>query len=227
MKQTIASTVGPGQVVLRVNEQVVGTNATSFDGRFQHQGGFGIVQDADVLCDTVSLCGVQSGFDLGPGRWDDLYVLDLSGSVNNDFLGDMRVEAIFPTAPGSHTDFTPIGSGANWSAVDDATIDGDTTYVSGNAIGQMDTYNFADLSSVPSTIKAFQLSMVMRKDDAGGRIVSTQIRSGGNDYTSGRRLSVGDQYALYLDVWNQNPDGEVAWTGSTINAVQAGVKIVG
>lgn len=67
----------------------------------------------------------------------------------------------------------------------------------------------------------------MRKDDAGGRVVSTQVRSGGSDFTSPKQISVGDQYAVYTDVWNTDPNGNIAWTGATINAVEAGIKIVG
>ena len=217
LKQTISSSVAAGQVVLRINEQVVAQNAGSFNGTFWTRSGFGgqiVIGDA-LVADTIGLCGLQSGFDLGPGRWDDLYALDLTGATNNDFLGDMRVEAIYPTGAGTYADFTPTGAASNWQAVADTTIDNDATYVSGNAVGQKDTYRFAGLSSVPTTVRGFQLSLVTRKDDAGGRILATQLRSGGADFTSGRHLSVGDQYAVYTDIWNQNPNGNVPWSGAS------------
>lgn len=38
---------------------------------------------------------------------DDLYILDTTGSTNNDFLGDVKVVAVLPDSDGTHTDFTP------------------------------------------------------------------------------------------------------------------------
>ena len=60
----------------------------------------------------------SSSFDI-----DDLYICDDNGSVNNDFLGDVRVEAIFPSGNGNSS--VLVGSDGNstdnYALVDEAT----------------------------------------------------------------------------------------------------------
>lgn len=220
---TFNTAAGVGTTVIRMNEQVVGSNTASYDST---------MAGSVAYCDTVALGQISdsgafyNGNPSNTSSWDDAFFLDTTGVVNNGFLGDMRVEAVHPTGPGTYTELTP-NTGTNWAAVADTTIDDDTTYVHGNAIGLMDTYVFGALSSTPTLVKGFQLTTVMRKDDAGGRIVATQVRSGGSDFTSPKQISVGDQYAVYTDIWNSDPNGNIAWTGATINAVEAGIKIVG
>ena len=38
---------------------------------------------------------------------DDIYICDTDGTANNDFLGQILVEAIFPNADGDNSDWTP------------------------------------------------------------------------------------------------------------------------
>jgi hypothetical protein len=37
--------------------------------------------------------------------YDDLYICDTSGSTNNNFLGDVRIDCLRPNADGTHSDF--------------------------------------------------------------------------------------------------------------------------
>ena len=49
---------------------------------------------------------------------DDVYLLDSTGSApRNTFLGDSRVETLYPVADGAHTDWTPDTGTAHWSRV--------------------------------------------------------------------------------------------------------------
>src|SRR3972149_4528365 len=60
-------------------------------------------------------------------RFDDLVILDTAGSVNNDFLGDVRVEGGVVNADGSPVDWTAL-SGSDVSNVDENPPDEATTY---------------------------------------------------------------------------------------------------
>lgn len=64
--------------------------------------------------------------------WDDLYVCDSSGDLNNDFLGDVKVKTLEPVADGYLTDFS-TSSGTNHTVLVDELpqtgIPGDTNYV--------------------------------------------------------------------------------------------------
>ncbi len=48
-------------------------------------------------------------------QYDDIYVLDGSGSINNDFLGRRQVQAIRPNSAGDSTQWDP-SAGANYAA---------------------------------------------------------------------------------------------------------------
>jgi hypothetical protein len=49
---------------------------------------------------------------------DDFYICDDTGDFNNDFLGDVRVDAYFPTADGTYQDFAKSTGAASWSLLD-------------------------------------------------------------------------------------------------------------
>lgn len=159
--------------------------------------------------------------------YDDLYFLDTTTSTNNGLLGDIRVECIHPTSAGNYSQFTPAGAASNYQCVNEVAEDGDTTYVSSSTIQAIDTYKFAALSSNPTAIFALQVNALARKDDAGGRALSTQLRVNNTDYTNSAVHQVADGYTLVSDIWNTNPNTGVAWTGTDVNNLEAGIKLVG
>lgn len=70
------------------------------------------------------------------GSWvffDDIYILDTTGTVNNDFLGDVKVSPLYPSGPGSNGGFTGVNSGGSNGTNRITTPDGGTpTYTSGS-----------------------------------------------------------------------------------------------
>ena len=158
--------------------------------------------------------------------FDDLYVCDDTGSYNNDFLGDCRIETLFPDEAGSSTQWTP-SAGSNYENVDDAgSNDGDSTYNSSSTADQVDLYGMAELTATPVAIHGIQEAIVARKDDAGSRSVRVMLRSDGTNYDNGSDLSLSDSFAhLVMPPRERDPSGE-AWVKATVNALEAGVKLV-
>ena len=155
---------------------------------------------------------------------DDLYLCDGQGSSNTTFLGEIRIETLFPTGAGSNTAWTPI-TGANYACVNQNPEDGDTTYVSTSTPVAKDSYAMADLSSTPTTVFGMQTVATCRKDDAGAHSAASIIRSGGTDYAA-TTTTLPSAYTCMLDVWEQNPDGSGVWTGASVNAMEVGVTLV-
>lgn len=153
----------------------------------------------------------------------DLYVCDQSGSVNNDFLGDMRVLTLLPGGAGNTTGWT-ASAGSNYQCVDEAAPNGDTDYVSTATATTKDTYAYPSLSVSPSTIAGVQTVLDVRKDDAGSRTVVPVTRSGGTDY-DGSSYSVTDTYAMNCQIRETDPATSAAWTESGVNAAEWGVKL--
>ena len=157
--------------------------------------------------------------------YDDLYLCDETGSANNNFLGDCRVECLLPIGAGSEAQWTPL-SGANYANVDEVVPDDDTTYNKSNTVGGVDTYVMADLVSATGLIYGVQYLEFARKDNAGSRFIAPVARIGGTDY-AGSAVGLGDSYVFTREIKELSPATAAAWTLSEINAMEYGVKVTG
>ena len=158
-------------------------------------------------------------------NFDDLYVANDAGSVNNTFLGECRVQTQYPSANGAENDFTAIGAGTNWQCVDETIMDDDTTYVKSGVVGNIDDYAMGTVSFT-GTIFGVQVNVTQKKDDVGSRAITPMVRSGGTNYL-GTAVTCQTDYLTAQHIFELNPNGNVAWTNTTINAMNAGLKVTG
>lgn len=161
---------------------------------------------------------------IGSNQWysffDDLYLLDTTGSTNNDFLGDCKVETLVPDGAGNYTQWTPL-SGNNWENVDDTTPDDDSTYVSTSGTDFKDTYTFDNLTTGVAEIYGVQSNVYARKDDADFVGIEGLYRINSTDYTvSGGNLS--DTYTYQTKIKEKNPDTDAQWTVTDVNSLEFG-----
>jgi hypothetical protein len=159
----------------------------------------------------------------GPITIDDLYICDDTGTENNDFLGDVRVELHTPVDVGALSQWTPA-SGLNYENVDETLPNFDEDYVTANDPGLIDTYQFSDITLASGTILGIQHCLLARKDDAGSRVIKPIARLGENNY-EGSSLSVPDNYIYLLDISEENPETEMRWTVTDINNAEFGQKL--
>lgn len=207
IKATIADTNGLFEV--RVNEQVWVTYA-------------GDTKYSSTLANarTIRFCcasWVYTGF-------HDLYICDGTGTVNNNYLGDVRVDTVRPIGAGALTQFSPQGGSVNWENVDDATSDGDTTYNVSDTAGIIDTFDCANLSAIGSVISGLQVNLMSRKDDAGARTLRAVARASGTNY-EGSDNALTTDYRVCRQIWDQNPATVATWTESAINGAEFGYKV--
>lgn len=155
----------------------------------------------------------------------DLYAADTSGDTNNDFLGDARVDLLQPTGDGNYSGFTPSSGSAHWSLVDDDAPDA-SDYVSASSVGTRDSYTLSDLQHLASqTIFGVQVCAAAFKDDPGTRELATFVRSNGvNGDGAGVTLGTSENYVR--QIFETNPDGDVAWTEAAVDSMEAGIKVV-
>lgn len=152
---------------------------------------------------------------------DDLYICDDSGADNNDFLGDLRVDALLPDGVGNSSDFTP-SAGANWQCVDENPPNDDADYVEEATINDHDTYTFENTPIAAGTLYGLQQAVYARKDDAGFRTLKGMIRSGGADYEGTDLHPLSDSYLYFLEIFEQDPDTAAAWLVAGLNAGEFG-----
>lgn len=179
-------------------------------------GNFGSTAAGNLLLGTT---GTSSAAD--QVSWDDIYVLDTTGSApRNTFLGDVRIETIYPNGAGNYTQWTP-DSGSNYARVNEAQADGDTSYVSDSTVGHRDSYAFGNIDA-GATVYGVQTNLYARKDDAATRQVAPFIRQSSTDY-DGTTVTLGSNYTVYSQLYNQDPTS-ADWTPTTVNADEFGIK---
>lgn len=155
--------------------------------------------------------------------YDDCYLCDQTGSTNNDFLGDVRVESIFPNAVGTTTQFTNSAGNStnNYSYL--TSLDADTSYVAASTANKIDTYNMANIVTSKGTVYGVQSNIYHRKSAAGTSPLAPVMCVGGTNYV-GNTIYSGDSYLIDNQIYETNPNTGVAWTISDVNNVEFGFK---
>lgn len=202
-----------------------GTYEVRVDGSTKVSGtGADTQNTANATANQISL-GAINGSTVTTD-FDDLYVCDGAGSVNNDFLGDRRVDAYLPSGNGNSSQLTGSDGNStdNYLLTDDNPANDDTDYVEHATVGNKDTYGMADMSHTPSSISGVQVLASAKKDDAGARSIATVTRSGITDF-DGATQPLSTSYAYYADIREVDPNTSAAWTKTNFNASEHGVKV--
>jgi hypothetical protein len=176
---------------------------------------------------TANQITIGGQFGAPPGNYDsdDLYICDATGSVNNDFLGDVRVEALLPSGNGNSSQL--VGSDAdstdNYLLVDEAAPNGDTDYVESSTPGDKDTYAYGNLAVTAGTVYGIHLLPYAKKTDAGSRSIVSVSRLSATE-EDGPVKSLSGSYQFLPDIRETKPGGG-AWSVSDVNSAEFGVKV--
>ncbi len=156
-------------------------------------------------------------------KFDDLYLCDSTGTFDNTFLGECRVQTNYPFADGNEVDFVPKTGILHYAMVNEPQSDDDISYDAGSGIGQRELFQITPFS-FNGTIFGVQVNVTQRKDDVGNRTIAVENRQGIVDYEGAPVMSL-SQYAISSQIWQVNPNGGATWTLSTLNAAQFGIVI--
>jgi hypothetical protein len=212
-KITIKNSISANDFIIKVDGvEELNLSATT-DTQYQGFSGF----------DTIRFRGPYNS---GWAFVDDVYIVDITGSVNNDFLGTCRVEAINPNGNGNANQFNGSDGNSvdNYLHVDELLNDGDTSYVESETVSQKDQYTFSNLTGAISTIHGVSADTVCKKTEADVRTGKLFCRQGGADY-EGDEFSPTTSYFTYSNIWETDPDTAVAWLEAGVNAAEFGIKV--
>jgi hypothetical protein len=189
-----------------------------------------IVAGVDTLYSGayIDLVYINALYNNIPTYYDDVYVLDTTGSTNNDFLGDVVVDTLYPSGNGNYSQFDGSDGNSvdNYLLVNEAQHDGDTTYVEQSGVGNRDSYTFEDMSGAIGDIHGVSVCAVVNRDDGGARTGNIFCRKSGADYdgTAFTPTASGD-YAVHEEIYELEPVATGAWTESGVNASEFGIKV--
>lgn len=205
------------QVDVKVNGQTVISNAGVTTG----------INASDLIIGSASAdyFGFSGQITTGHITFDDVYVLDGTAGTtvhNNDFLGDIRILAIYPRADVT-TDWTPIGPGTDhYQRVNEHIPDDDTTYIKSGNPNDIDDYLFDLVSSFTGTIPGAQFLVYARKDDEGTRSIKHTVDQSVGTFPE---VFLADLYVYYHVPMDSKPGG-AGWTPALFNGTAFGVKLI-
>jgi hypothetical protein len=155
---------------------------------------------------------------------DDFYICSVTGSSPTDFLGDIRVDTLLPTADGTYNDGVPSTGTDSWSILD-TVPPVYTQYVSLTNTGEKESLQFGNLSPITSqTIYGIQVDLASSKSDAGTKIVAPLALSNAV-LGEGANSTLATSYFFATGIFASDPNTSTAWDESGVNAAEFGIVI--
>lgn len=211
LKTTISPTVGTVEVRVNGDPWLVLTNQNTRTSANNYATTLRVGCDVNNSVVTTSMW------------YDDFYLLDTTGTANNDFLGDCRVDALYPVSDGTYSSFTPSAGTSHYSLLNESAPDS-TTYVSSSTVGGKDSYHFGALP-VTGNVFAVQINNCCMKDDAGTRTAANLVRSGTSEL-QGAASGLPTSFTYKSSIHETDPATGGAWTATGVNAAEFGMVVV-
>lgn len=190
-------------------------------------GGVSVFSDTGIDTQTGSNSWSDNVRFFGAGgtqRWDDIYICDATGSLNNDFLGNSKVVAVFPDGDDTANWGTSTPNASHYANVDENPEDGDTSYVEESTTNLTDLYDYEALPAL-GDVYGLQINTTCRESDASTFTLITPIESNGTQDDDAGTVIGTTSYVNRYRVSETDPDTANAWTDTAINAAKFGVKV--
>jgi hypothetical protein len=183
--------------------------------------------------------GVIPAFQLhwpaGTWQFDDLYVCDDQGPINNTFRGLCAVQTrdavtdVSSGGGGGMKDWTPSAGTDHGALVDEVTPNGDTDFVASNTPGHIDTFKMQPITVPGTAVAGVLVYHQARKTDVGVRTMNSACRIGGTNYVSpSPDQALVTSYTIPVpSVFDVDPSTGSAWASqAAVNAAEFGPKLV-
>lgn len=206
-----------GEVYLRINGEDIG-NFTGLDTYYGNASQTG--------WDNVGWYNCYDNYD---HIIDDIYVCNQSGSINNNWLGDVIVRTRKPNGDVSVA-FTRSGGLTNYENVDNVAVSDDwddTSYVESGTSTQKDLYDYTNLETEDSSagIVGASIESVCKVTDASSIGAKHKVKSGATEIGKTTQNFMWDEYGYMIDIQETDPNTGSAWTPTNFDATQFGIEI--
>lgn len=164
---------------------------------------------------------------LGNCFFDDYYICDGSGILNNDFLGPCRILASNPDGDNSVNWSTryPANGDHYLTVADGALADDDTTYVEDNTTGHRDLFEYGSVSTLTS-IHGLAINTTCKVTDVNDVVdLKIIIESGGSEEVSSAKSISSTDYITISQISETDPNTSAPWENIDLNAAQFGFEV--
>jgi len=197
-----------------VTLKVAGTEVFNVDTDTRNGGSLGEIDNIRILSNNA----------LHRLAFDDVYVCDTEGTINNTFLGPIQVLTLSPTGDDT-TDFTATGAGTTHAdRVADANADDDTTYVESSTTDDQDIWDYEDIDT-GFTISGIEIDTDVRETDASDFTLATVVKSGATTDVDTAQPIAGTDWEILRRVVEVDPNTSEQWTAGNFNAAKFGVEV--
>ena len=159
--------------------------------------------------------------------FDDVYIIDTTGNELNNFLGDIRIDAVKISSPGTVSNWTPSSAGAAMISMIASTFpDSNLTYMFASVASAANRFRFSSMPSANGSIYGFQLLLaVARSNTTSAKSIAGLIFTSGTSQVGSTTTAPNTSYA-YLTMITSSDASGASWSSNTLFGTEFGVKIV-
>lgn len=158
----------------------------------------------------------SAGNSVGAARMDDWIIWDGTGDHNNDFMGERHCIQSMPDADTAEADWTP-SSGVDGYAMIDETTPNDLDYIQAGTAGDISEFEKAPVGIDTNDVAGVVLIARAWKTDVGDSTMRLGVHSGAV-VENGPEIFLGTTPVYEQEIFERNPNGDVAWTRATVDA---------
>jgi hypothetical protein len=170
--------------------------------------------------DTLAFMPVYAGNTTSIGYLDNLYVYDGTGDTNNTWLGERNVYTLKPSADTGDAGWVPSTGTTGYTILDNVPATAD--YVEAASPGTTSTFDITDLPSTEISIVGIQTSI--RAAKTGTAVTKVTANPVGAPAVEHELTQ--DQFLLFSQIDELDPDTGEPWTASAVNALQVTIERV-
>jgi hypothetical protein len=175
---------------------------------------------AEVIAYSGDTCGSSSYTTASSVRVGTyfrlMYVDDLIIHDGADFVGDMNVLLLPPSADTAEADFVTVGAASGFDCIDEVEHDADTTYIKSSVSGDISEFALQDLPAGYGNIQAVAINKLARKTESGAGSLKMSIRQGVS-VAAGESTALTTGYSYSQDIFETDPASGVAFTATNAN----------
>lgn len=188
-----------------------------------------LVENIDTLSGNAYVDKIQFGPGYpvagNPAYFDDLYILDNSGTNNNDFKGDVSIIPLNTVSDASNTGFTPSEGSDLYAMVDDNPLINTSTDIRAITPESKAMFEMSEFSG-SNNIHAVSVVVPAYKSEGGTISIKSVIESGTvPTETEGAEKFLSSSLQCARDFYGVDPIDDVPWSTARVNAIKAGVKV--
>lgn len=196
-----------------VDINIDGINTLTLTGQNTDRTGSGLVTGFMFEGSTTSADHTQ---------FDDVYVCDTSGSLNNAMLGAQVVRMIVPSSDAGTNTWTPDSGGTHYNRLTENPQD-TTTYLADSTTGHRELFGVSGLNL--GSVRGLQINAVAAITDATVFALKNSTHTSGGTDTDQAAVTIADvTYQTVANVLETNPETSSQWAVSEVNSTQFGFK---